>query len=252
MATPQLEEVLAELSQLRAEVAALKAPPTPRKTRWVVAMTVAAVSTAAFASTLTDGLYVFGANEPAVASEVNANFSQLRTWLRNKVGADLNSTSIATPGGISAGANISATGNITATGTVTGSSWSGAFTAANNVTLGNGASTLNLFGTTAAFGTAVAVTLGTTNTATSDGFVVATITSNSNCDPGPASIIGSAGPGLAVRAQDSVHGGCLNVDYPTARGGFTMPVRKGEQYSVALAGNGGSYSTTASFIPIGR
>lgn len=33
---------------------------------------------------------------------------------------------------------------------------------------------------------------------------------------------------------------------------FTMPVRKGEQYLVGSAGNGGSYTITASFMPLGR
>src|SRR5690349_19130512 len=33
------------------------------------------------------GLYCFGAGQPARASEVNANFAQLVTWLESKVGA---------------------------------------------------------------------------------------------------------------------------------------------------------------------
>lgn len=100
-------ELATELRQVRAELDALKGRRRAgRRTlaAGLVALSALAAAGLAHASTLTDGLYVFVANEPAVATEINANFSTLRQYLRNKVGQDLTSQNVAVPGTLSAGA----------------------------------------------------------------------------------------------------------------------------------------------------
>ncbi|MBX7100172.1 MAG: hypothetical protein K1X89_20825 [Myxococcaceae bacterium] len=104
----------AAVAQLRTEVEALRAELEALRSRRLasrrkgalalVAVGALAAAGLAHASTLTDGLYVFVANEPAVASEINTNFSTLRQYLRNKVGNDLLSQNVAVPGTLSAGA----------------------------------------------------------------------------------------------------------------------------------------------------
>lgn len=236
----QIETVAEELAQLKAEVAELKAAKT-RRHRWLVAAVILA-GTAAFASTLTDGLYVFAPDTPALATEVNANFNQLRTWMRNKVGMDLNSS------------NILAPGNISATGTMSAASWSGPLSAPGNVSVGGAGTTFNVTGSVSMMAAPGGLNFGQIYTAGTDGFVVATVSTSSQCDQGPAYIQGFAGPGgaLALRGQASIHGGCANVDYSTPNGSFTMPVRKGEQYSMGIQGNGGVYNLAAVFIPLGK
>ena len=69
----------------------------PRKSRWARwGLLTALVASAAFAQ-----LVVFQPDTPALASQVNANFTQLKTWLEAKVGAVTSSgvtaTSVTTP-----------------------------------------------------------------------------------------------------------------------------------------------------------
>ena len=94
---------------------AASAPVMPRRLRTRVAIAgVALLASAAFAQ-----LTVFNPNEPALASQVNGNFNQLKAWLEQKVGT--------------AGNNIITTGTVAASGTVTG----GAFTTAGNLGMGS-------------------------------------------------------------------------------------------------------------------
>src|SRR3954468_6510170 len=152
----QIENIAAQLAELRAEVAELKATKT-RRHRWLVAA-VLLFGTVAFASTLTDGLYVFAPNTPALASELNANFNQLRTWMRNKVGMDLNSTDIVGPG------------NISATGTMSAASWNGTLNAPGNVNLGGTSTTLNVTGSVSMMAGPGGLNFGQIYTAGTDGF----------------------------------------------------------------------------------
>lgn len=66
-----------------------RAPRTSKFARW--GLVTALVGTAAFAQ-----LVVFQADTPAQASEVNANFNQLKTWLETKVGSTANAGVTAT------------------------------------------------------------------------------------------------------------------------------------------------------------
>ena len=97
-----------ELAELRARLAALEAERTVarRRGRWVGGAVVLAtlVGTAAFAANgaCPNGLpFCFTADQPALASEVNHNFMQLREWLESKVGT------VATPVRITTGATVS-------------------------------------------------------------------------------------------------------------------------------------------------
>jgi hypothetical protein len=111
--------VQAQLDELRREVAELRARRRTQA-RWAVVTVL--VASAAWASTRTDGLWVFDPDAPAQASEVNDNFSQVRTWLRNKVGTDLNSGNVAVPGNLSVGGSVSfgnlSVGTLAVTGSV--------------------------------------------------------------------------------------------------------------------------------------
>jgi hypothetical protein len=237
----RIETLATEVAELRRQLAGLQAAKA-RRNRWLIAGALLVGGTA-FASTLTDGLYVFAPNTPALASEINANFNQLRTWMRNKVGMDLNSADIVGPG------------NISAAGAMSAASWSGPLNAAGNVSVGANGTTLSVTGSVSMMGASAALTYGQVYLAGTDGFVFATLQTQSNCDQGPAYIQGFAGPtsgSLALRGEDSVHGGCINVDYATPYGSFMMPVRKGEYYSVGIMGNGGTYNYAASFIPFGK
>ncbi len=62
----------------------------------------------------------FQAGDPAVAREVNSNFTKLKLWLKQKVGA-VGSSDIGTEGSISATSDISTEGSIHATGDITAS-----------------------------------------------------------------------------------------------------------------------------------
>lgn len=83
----QLRQRLAELEQERhAERRARQA--LRRRSLLVAAVAVAGVAGVALASSpCANGLpFCFAPNEPALASEVNANFAALKTWLEAKVG----------------------------------------------------------------------------------------------------------------------------------------------------------------------
>lgn len=97
-----------ELAEVRSRLATLEAERTAsrRRVRWLGGATVLAalVGTAASAAGggCPNGLpFCFTADAPAVASEVNTNFAQLKEWLEAKVGT------VATPVKITTGATVS-------------------------------------------------------------------------------------------------------------------------------------------------
>jgi hypothetical protein len=83
------DAVLKELQELRNRLAEVERRPRMRP--WMIAGAVAGVMVAVNAlasSVCPNGIpYCFNANEPALASEVNADFAALKTWLEAKVGA---------------------------------------------------------------------------------------------------------------------------------------------------------------------
>jgi hypothetical protein len=95
----RLEAVLREVEVLKQRLAEVERQRQFRA-RWLVA-SVLVVASVAFGQ-----LTVFNADSPAVASQVNGNFNQLRTWLEQKVGA-------------AGSANVSVTGTLNVTGTTT-------------------------------------------------------------------------------------------------------------------------------------
>ncbi len=192
-------------------------------------------------------LNVFTANTPAVAADVNGNFSLLKTWLEQKVGT-VGSNNITTSGALSSGSL--STGALSSGSLTTGAISATNVTATGDVSLGASGKTLNLFGTVAAFGASTALTLGTASTATTDGLVVMLLTGTGGCS-GPAQAFGYAGnlSPTQLRGHTSAHAGCGGQDYATAQASFVMPVRKGEQYRVDLAGLG---TGTAFFFALGR
>ncbi len=214
-------------------------PRRPRA-RWFAALAV--VGTVAFAQ-----LTTFSANAPALASEVNGNFSTLKTWLEQKVGP-VGTNNITTAGSVTAG-SVSA-GAITSTGAVTGASLvtGGTLTVSGDSTLGASGRTLTVNGTVNAFGPSFTVAAGGSYAASSDGFVVVHVAATGTCGAGVVQVLGFVN-GSEVRQSTSAHGGCSGVDYPTAQTGFTMPVRKGESFQVLLSG---AASFTGIFMPLGR
>jgi hypothetical protein len=84
------DPVLRELQELRARVAMLERGPRLRP--WIIAGAVGGVlvgiSAMGASAACPNGIpYCFNANEPALATEVNADFAALKTWLEAKVGA---------------------------------------------------------------------------------------------------------------------------------------------------------------------
>lgn len=99
MTTPRhdtLEALVHEVAALRAKTEALEAEVSALRTRAVrgrasvlkrvVVLAVALLATAGFGQAITS-LIVFSADQPAIASEVNANFDLLKRWTETKVGA---------------------------------------------------------------------------------------------------------------------------------------------------------------------
>lgn len=120
-----------ELAALRDEVSALKARvEAPRRSRrWLVAVVVVLCSTLASAQLVT-----FQADAPALASEVNGNFNQLKTWLEQKVGA-VGSSSITTSSVVVGSPGSQTTLSANGAGQLT---LSGGLVAASTVTLNEG------------------------------------------------------------------------------------------------------------------
>lgn len=94
---PSKPDVAEELAQLRAEVRALQQRVDLRRRWGALGVLVALSSTFAFAQLVT-----FTPNSPALASDVNGNFTQLKTWLEQKVGtagtASISATGLAMNG----------------------------------------------------------------------------------------------------------------------------------------------------------
>jgi hypothetical protein len=124
-----------ELESLRRRVSELEArvPPSPRR-RWLGALAVVAAALAGTAfganGACPNGLpFCFTADSPALASEVNHNFSQLKEWLEAKVGptststvtaGTINATTLTTSGAVVANSvriQQGTTSNVTAAGT---------------------------------------------------------------------------------------------------------------------------------------
>lgn len=106
------DPVLNELRELRARVAMLERRPRLRP--WIIAGAVAGamvgVSALGASVACPNGIpYCFQPNDPALASEINADFAALKTYLEAKVGA---TGPLATP------SNDISTHNVTASGTV--------------------------------------------------------------------------------------------------------------------------------------
>jgi hypothetical protein len=109
------ESLEAKVAALQARVDELEAAHAPRRSRrWAKLILTGSLVVAATASAQ---LITFTPDGPAVAADVNANFTQLRTWLESKVGA-VTSAGVTTPSVTTSG-TVSAA-NVTASGTVLG------------------------------------------------------------------------------------------------------------------------------------
>lgn len=80
MSDPRLDDVLREVEVLKQRLAEVEHARRLRF-RWLIAGVFVA-ATGAFAQ-----LTVFTADSPALATQVNGNFNQLKTWLEQKIGA---------------------------------------------------------------------------------------------------------------------------------------------------------------------
>lgn len=99
MNEPSLE---AQLAALQARLEVLEAARSPRRSwTWAKLLIAGSVLVAATASAQ---LVSFSPDQPALASQVNGNFNQLKTWLEAKVGP-------VTSAGVTA-ASVTATGNV--------------------------------------------------------------------------------------------------------------------------------------------
>lgn len=93
MTTDTEAQLQRELDALRARLEAMERAQRARARvgRWlvgVVALTTAATVAYAASPVCANGIpFCFQPDEPALASEVNTNFAQLKTWLESKVGA---------------------------------------------------------------------------------------------------------------------------------------------------------------------
>lgn len=155
MTTPQLDPQ--EFERLRQRVAELEARTAPRPQRrgWAVlagAVVLVVGATAAASAPCSNGIpFCFAANEPAMASEINTNFAQLKTWLETKVGPTSASTVTASglrvTGPASGAAPLAVTGSITdGTGNTGGYEFKNA---AGTLGLGLGGNTVYATGSTA-------------------------------------------------------------------------------------------------------
>lgn len=109
MSDARLEDVLREVAVLKQRVVELEGRRRVRA-RWLAAAVVV-VASAAFGQ-----LTVFTADSPAIASEVNGNFNQLKTWLEQKVGtvgsANVNVTGTTTLAATTVNGNLLVTGSL--------------------------------------------------------------------------------------------------------------------------------------------
>jgi len=135
-----------ELQALRDEVASLRSRvERPRRiAAWLFLPVVVLTSTLASGQLVT-----FVQDTPARAAEVNANFTQLQTWLEQKVGAVGNST-VTTPSVVLSGATP-----VTLAGGPSGLTLSGGLALADNTGI-----TSNRFGATASVASSPTTTFG--------------------------------------------------------------------------------------------
>ncbi|MEN9724417.1 MAG: putative YapH protein, partial [Pseudomonadota bacterium] len=150
--------------------------------------------------------------------------------------------------------DVNVTGQVRASSlSITGIASVGTLSVSGSTSLGGAGQSLSVFGSVSLFGPSVSVSDNVEQVATSDGLVVAMLTSTGNCNTGPTRAYGQAAAGaepLVTRAHTSAHNGCTDQDYATPLGSFTMPVRKGERYKVYS--QGGSRTLTATFYPLGQ
>jgi hypothetical protein len=150
--------------------------------------------------------------------------------------------------------DVNVTGLVRASSlSITGIASVGTLSVSGSTSLGGAGQSLSVFGSVSLFGPSVSVSDNVEQVATSDGLVVAMLTSTGNCNTGPTRAYGQAAAGaepLVTRAHTSAHNGCTDQDYATPLGSFTMPVRKGERYKVYS--QGGSRTLTATFYPLGQ
>lgn len=145
------------------------APRRSPRLGWLAA--AALVPAIAFAQLVT-----FTPDTPAVASEVNANFAQLRTWIEQKVGTvgsnaittgAVTAASVNSSGAVSA-ASVSSSGAVTAaSATLTGALQTGSLTVAGNAAVGG---TLTVTGLATLNGVTIRVKNGNNGTASCDAF----------------------------------------------------------------------------------
>jgi hypothetical protein len=123
MSDPRLDDVLQEVEVLKQRLASMEQHRRVRS-RWLV-VAVLTVASVAFAQ-----LTVFTPDTPAMASEVNGNFTQLKTWLEQKVGA------VGSPNVAITGTTTLASANVTGNAALGPTTISGAttITGATNIT----------------------------------------------------------------------------------------------------------------------
>lgn len=175
---PSTPASLAELTALRARVEQLEAREARRR-RWFLGLVAATLVMSPLALAAdgtcpggTNGMpFCFAANNPALATQVNHNFAQLKEWLELKVGAAGANVTIATPTTIN--------NTLTTSGTVTAR---GLSVTTNSTLAGN----LTVSGTTA-LGVTNAGSLNVANAATIGGDLVANNNTTGACfDTAPA------------------------------------------------------------------
>ena len=103
----------AKVAALQKRVDELEASRGPRRSRRWAKLTITGILVVA--ATASAQLTTFNPDDPALAADVNANFTQLKTWLETKVGA-VGTAGVTTPSLTTAGTVAAAT--VTATNTV--------------------------------------------------------------------------------------------------------------------------------------
>ncbi len=210
MSTPEQQQVLVELEALRTRVFELEATQRARRRTWrraamgSVVVLAASVGTALAANgNCPNGFpFCFAADQPAVASQVNHNFSQVLEWLEAKTGArataGVQTPTVTTTGNV----NMNNGGQLIGTGTgafhintlpAAGTLYLNWHSGAGGVIVGNGAS-------------APAVTMqsnGNVNLTTVNGRRPA-VPYSQNCNASSCSV--SCGNGGTIRQAFGFHG----------------------------------------------
>lgn len=131
-----------DLSQLQQRLAVLerREQRRARLLRWLglaAALAIVAYNGVSFAANgnCPNGYpFCFGAGSPALASQVNHNFAQIKEWVEQKVGA-VGSNNVAVPGSLTVGGGATVSGNTGLAGTLT---VTGATSVGNGLTVTSG------------------------------------------------------------------------------------------------------------------